>query len=379
MAGELNDQRTPFNPLCISGTAMQPQVLLMSKLALAVAVTGGVFDDLDRPLAPLIGALDPLASSGIWLALALKAAFLVAAAFLFVNRGVRSAAGVLGILVLYTQSASAAAFGSHQVVCGALLTLGALQPRSEQPWLVRGLVSTVLATGAILRAGDHAWLDGTTIESWVTTGVAHPVLAWLRAFVGGPWVSQAAAWIILVAEVAIAICLLIPVLRRAAAWCLAFHLLISGFTLAIPAMQAASVAIGIAGLSFLQWPKGAIAVLWPRACGFPLWLRIALDRYDFDGRLDWPLPPDPDAILEVDIDERHSEDVRALSALLLHFPVFLFAAFLVIWGTHLLLSLASAALAHVIVVGPLLGLFALRRLKHARRRLQSRIASSSRS
>ncbi len=369
------EQRAPFHPLCCSGTAMQPQVLLMAKLALVVLVTDGVFLNLDASFAPLADVFDNLPGESPALGLTLKALFIAAGATLLVNRFVRSAAMLLGILALYTQAASAPAYAAHLVVCGTLLILGALQPRSEQPWLVRALVSVSLLVVAIAQARGMPWLEGATIDSWVATGVAHPLLAWLRGSPGMAWISPAVAWIMLVAEAAIAVCILIPNTRRGACYGLVACLLASGFTLASPDMQAFSISLGLASLAFLEWPRGAIAVLWPRACGFPLWLRIALDRYDFDGRLDWPLPPDPDAILEVDLDARHFEDARALAAVLMRFPAFLIAAFAVIWTAHLLLPPSAAAIANVVVIVPLVILFALRRLRHASRRLQNRIAA----
>ncbi|MGH8018529.1 MAG: hypothetical protein ACREIA_09600 [Opitutaceae bacterium] len=371
----LEKQRTPFHPLCYSGTAMQPQVLLMAKLALVIIVSDGVFLNLDASFAPLADTFENTGATPE-LGWALKAAFIAAAAALLVNRLVRSAAMLLGILTLYTQAVSAPAYAAHLVVCGTLLILGALQPRSEQPWLVRALVSVALLVAAIAKARSMPWLLGTTIESWIATGVAHPALAWLRNEAGMAWISEAVAWIMLVCETALAICILIPNTRRGAGFGLAAYLLVAGFTLASPQMQAFSISLGLASLAFLEWPRGAIAVLWPRACGFPLWVRIGLDRYDFDGRLDWPLPPDPDAILEVDLDTRHFEDARALAAALMHFPAFLIAAFAIIWAAHLLLPPSAAAVANVVVIVPLMILFALRRLRHARHRLQTRLAAS---
>lgn len=348
---------------------MQPHTLLMAKLALVLLATGGAFAQLGRPFAPLIDGVEGL-QDVVWLAPALKILFGVAGLSLLLNRFVRLAAGLLGLLGLYSLASASPGYGIHLAVAAVVLILCALHAPREQPWLIRVFVISTLAMMALAKILTPEWMAGDIVRAWMEAGLAHPLATWLQTVMPGAWVPQAIALFMVAAEVSLAVTLVVPRTRRVALWALGAYLLATGLLVASPETGALAIALAIGSVSFIDWPKGSISVLWPRACGYPLWLRIALDRYDCDVRLDWPLPPDPDAFLEVDISGRHYEGSRALSVVLLHFPAFLASAFALVWVAHLAVPTPIAAVIHAMLIGPVLALFALPRVKRTTRRLQ---------
>ncbi|BET68950.1 hypothetical protein ASA1KI_38680 [Opitutales bacterium ASA1] len=378
MARELSsDPPSSLNPLCFSGTAMHPQVLLAVKLMLVVLLSGGLWRPLDGSAATLFADtptwLRAFATLG-WLHTLLV---VTAATALLLNRFVRTAAVVLGLLTLGALATDVARFSPHLALGGILSVAAGLQPEGGRPWLVRTITSFSLLLISAALALTPGWLGGGVAGSWIHLGVAHVAAAGAASLFGDPFWTLF-AWLLPTGGFAVAVALLVPGTRTAAAIVLAGGSLFTSFTIALPQAHALAITVGVAALTFIDWPKGPVVVLWPRACGVPMWVRIALDRYDFDGRLDWPLPPDPDAILEVTLERRHYVESRALAALLLRFPVFLVVAFATAWCSHVLLPVQVAPLAYVLAAAPLLTLVAMRRLKHAGRRIQRRVVGQGR-
>jgi hypothetical protein len=356
---------------------MHPQVLLAAKLMLVVLLSGGLSRPLESESAALFADapawLRGYASLG-WVHTSLVVA---AAGALLLNRLVRTAAVVVGLLGLGALAADVARFAPHLAFGSVVSIVAGLQPEGGRPWLVRAVTSFFLLSASATLALTPGWLGGGVPGSWVHMGIAHlSAVGAVSLFGDGFW--TVVAWLLPAGGFAVAVGLLVPRTRTAAALALAIGLLLATCTLALAQAHALVIAIGVAALAYLDWPKGPIVVLWPRACGVPMWVRIALDRYDFDGRLDWPLPPDPDAILEVTLERRHYVESRALAALLLRFPVFIVGAFAWAWCSHVLLSVQVAPLAYALVLAPIFTLVAMRRLKHAGRRIQNRVAGRGR-
>src|SRR5690606_15934257 len=80
---------------------------------------------------------------------------------------------------------------------------------------------------------------------------------------------------------AITLGMAIPRARRTAAWLAVFFYTLLYLVLGAAEVALFAGAVAIAQIAVIDWPRFVI-VVWPRSCGWPLWLRVALDRYDFE-------------------------------------------------------------------------------------------------
>lgn len=367
MAGELTGHPHPrWNPLACGGTAMQPNALLMAKLFLVLLVATGFTRHLGAPLAPLWPAFDVLREIPA-ARFALPGLFCAAGALLLLNRFVRAASVTLGLLVLLVLVRSRPVFTAETWLAGSLLLLAGLQPRGDRPWLARGFVAFFYLAAAVSQLRVPGWTHGVVFAGWIQAGLLHPVAEW---FVSA-WMAPAFAWSIVILEAALAVALMFPRSRKAAVFAgIALHLG-TNLIFAGADLGGFSLAIGVAYLAFLDWPASEVSATWPRACGWPIWLRIALDRLDWDRHIDWPFPPDPDADLLVSYDGQYFFHWRALCRLLLASPVFLSGVFLLALAAQLLLPPVVAATEHAVLLIPLALFFAVpaaRRVQHRLRR-----------
>ena len=344
MAGELRLlPRTPWNPLAFSDTPMEPSVLLAAKLAFVALAGGGFFLHVGQPFAPLLGPLDALRAAPGFGAL-LQAAFWIPGVALLLNRHVRVASAACGVVVLWTQLQSRPALASPALLLGFLLVLAGLEAPRRRPLLLRWQIVVVFVIAFAGKIADPLWRDGTVMAGLIESGMAGPFFAW-SAGVRPPALSAAGfSWAIMVAQFALACGLATTPWNAHAVRYAVIVQLATLLLLPTAAMAAWSIAVGIGLLAFLDWPQGPVRALWPRSCGWPLWLRIALDRYDWDHRIVWPLPPDPEADLEVDYDDVEAHHWHAARALVLHFPAFWVATFLVLFAVHRLLPPSVAAI-----------------------------------
>lgn len=328
MASDVNNGLKPsWNPLACSDTAMCPNTLLIAKLSALILLADGFWHHLNRPYIPFHGIAAFLPDNATT-AILLHVVFAGTVICVLCNRVVRPASMVLGALVVLIQFGSAVAFRGHNFFCGSLLLLAGLQGRREMPVLIRW--QAVLMHVAVLLEATRAngWSNAWVIERWIPEDFSNPVFVFADAVLPSGWFGQLTAWFIILAELALVAAFILRRFHKYAIWGgLILHLGIYAAT-GTPEIAAFTAVLFTAYLSFLNWPTDTICALWPRSCGWPMWLRIALDRYDFDHRIDWPMPPDPNAELEVSYGNRHTKDARALRDLLLLFPsfyLFLFA------------------------------------------------------
>lgn len=325
-------RRVPWNPLACSDTAMRPGTLLMAKLAWLLLVVGGYWKSLHAPVTPAVGLLDAIPAANLWLALLFWSGGLC----LLLNRFVIGASALVGGVVLLAPFESLIAWHPYAWVCGGVLVLCALQRGSEQPVFLRWfaiLVHVAAFLGALHGAG---WIGTALTSPGSETDFVGAVPRWIAALLPPGALANGLRWYTLVVCAVVPVALVIPRLRRLACWlALVFY---TTLYLAIGTREVAlfAGAMAVAQISFLDWPRFVI-VLWPRACGWPLWLRIALDRYDLEHRTDWPRPPDPDAELEAWFDLRPLAGPKAIVNLVLCFPVFYFVTLAVMTATHAIL------------------------------------------
>lgn len=357
---------TTLNPARVWRAGMSPEVLLAAKLAWLLLVCSGFLGRAGRPgaaMAEIAGAVSPLTS---WVCPAL---FVAAGVALLVNQFTRAAAAAAGVCVLLTMAGSLAAWRSHEWICGAVLLLSGLEQPGGRPWLLRAQATLALVAVLFDPTGAIDWTTRATLEGWQVERDAPSLLLALRPVVPAGLLHALAAWVVPVSALTIASALWIPRMRdRAIWWACAWF--VAGAVL-VTTDEAAFFALAslIAMLAWLNWPRESLQAHWPRACGWPMWLRIALDHYDFDQKTEWPFPNNPDADLDVWVDGRHLVRRDGIVALLLYFPLFHIGIFVVAVVLLVALPQPYTALAHASIALWLLGFFALPTFARLRRKL----------
>jgi len=354
-----------LNPARVWRAGMNPEVLLAAKLAFVLLVCSGFLVRVGRPGAAMTGLVEPLASLASGL---LPALFLAAGAALLVNQFTRTAAVVAGACVLLTTLGSLAAWRSHEWICGAVLLLAGLDRPGGRPWLLRAQATLGLLVVLLDGTGAIDWTARASLEGWQVERDTPSLLLALRPVLPPAALHALAAWVVPASALAIATTLWIPRLRARAIWWACAWLLAGAVLVTTEGAAFFTLAMLVAMIPWLNWPRESLQAHWPRACGWPMWLRIALDHYDFDQKTEWPFPNNPDADLDVWVDGAHLVRREGVVALLLYFPLFHISVFAVCVLLLLALPQPWAAVAHASIGLWLLVFFALPTFARLRRR-----------
>lgn len=347
---------------------MAGNTLLLAKLLVVTLITAGVHRTFSAPFHPAIPAFGFIAAVPGFGRIA-GAVFFISAALVLLNRFVRASSAVAGATLLAGQAASLSAVRSEVALAGCLLLLCSLHEPKARPRLVRAFVIALLGAVAFGQLADSAWRDGSIVGGWIETGHLHPIVEIVaRGLPFLPW-HLIISWLIILGELSLAVGLALPNRSRILIWSGCVSLLGILFIVDSAETSAFVVTLGIAMISFVDWPREHISATWPRACGLPTWLRIALDRQDWDDRIDWPMPEDPDGILRVQIDDRTFHGARGLTTLLLYSPAFHVTVVTAFWLPHLILPASIASVVQVVVGVPLLAVFIRPRYLQMRARL----------
>lgn len=344
MAPTINqDLQVSWNPLACSDTAMRPNTLLMAKLTFLLLLVSGF------PQQILLAALIPWWAGGEILVHlnglrpALAVVFFAAGTLLLLNRFVRHASLAAGVVVFAVLLLSRSAFHAGTVLSGFILLWGGFQGRRDHPSFVQWQI--VIAHFALFLGATNGldWLGALTAEPWIPEDVGNPLLQSVQQVFPSGWFDLSLGGLVLVTELLLTVGLALRPLRRPAiVGSLAFHTALYGLMGSREiAVLVAAMAIGM--LAFVHWPQTTLTAIWPRACGWPVWLRMTLERTDWDQRIDWPMPRDPEGELEVSHDGVATRGWSGVGTLLLFQPALHFGFLLLAATLALALPLALRA------------------------------------
>jgi hypothetical protein len=343
-------RRATYNPLACSDTLMRPNTLLMAKLSWLLLVVGGYWQAFLAPVIPGLSLLANVPGGTAWLA----GAFWLGGVCLLLNRVVRVASVAIAISVLLLPFESVTAWHPYAWICGGVLLLCGLQGPGDEPRFVRWFLILVHCAAALGTIGGAGWIATALAAPWNESDFVGVVPRWIEGFLPPGDLARALYWGSLTVCVTIPLGLLVPRLRRpVAALALLFYTVLY-VALGSTELALFAGAIAIAQISCVPWPR-FVLVVWPRSCGWPLALRMALDRYDFERRTDWPRPPDPDAELEAWFDLHPVAGAKAIVDLVLCFPVFYFALLAMLSAAQAALPRFAAVTFNSVIVLSLLG------------------------
>src|SRR5262249_18436326 len=165
--------RRSWNPFCITGTPMPPNLLLMCKV-LAVALLGtGHVRILPSPFLPFIDGLDQLTEPALFQTGLQTVAVASAVALLF-NRWVRASVLVLGSCLLVAVVSSKAYYGNNKTFCGLALVLAGLSDFDRPAYLLRWQLLLVYFGAALNKVLDPDWQSGLFFNYWAGAKLQNP-------------------------------------------------------------------------------------------------------------------------------------------------------------------------------------------------------------
>jgi len=270
-------------PVRIFGTDLSPNLLLMAKLiVLAMWLQAGL--PLSKPFLPFFTFFDRIAMAEIFY-FALVTAFAIGTIFLFLNRRVREASLVLGLIILLSLLASRPNYSNNLAYCGALLFMTGLQGSGE-PWLLRVQVAMLYFGAGVNKLLDPDWRSGQFFEYWFGHVHRHELYLQIASFLPALVLSKMISWIALSTELSLSALLLLRRFYPTAIWIgLGLHtgmLVMTNMTFRMFFFAACA-----SYLAFVQWPKDRMTLLYDAGCGRYTRARSFFEAIDLEHRVDW--------------------------------------------------------------------------------------------
>ena len=209
-----------WHPLRCTGTALPPQLLLVAKLLVLSLFLNGYVQKLPERWLPMWRLLDALPSNGVRVALVFVAC--AAGIALFLNRWVRTASFLVGLVFFLQPIVCRAHFFYADFFCALILMLIGLHQPSFGTTLVR-LQFTVMYFGSGLnKLLDTDWWSGVFMQNWLAP--LSPIYNWMSAHFPDMWLARALSWGTIAIELSTAVMLLRPRLWHSAIWiAIGFH------------------------------------------------------------------------------------------------------------------------------------------------------------
>ena len=195
------DRASPIGrPWRCTGTAMEPNLLLMCKLLLILLLLHHFAATIQDPHIPFIRAFDGFRAYPGLFETSLKAVFYAAAVCLLFNLQVRWAAIALGIAVLLVLLASKSVFRNHVFIVGCLFLLSGLHRRGEQPWLLYLQISLMYLGAFVNKVLQQDWWDGQFMDYWMREHLHNSFYLTFSALLPDRWFAALSSWIVILSE-----------------------------------------------------------------------------------------------------------------------------------------------------------------------------------
>ena len=265
-------------PFRLAGLSLPPQTVLLCRLlALTILLTWHP-RQIQTPFLPFLPGLDELPAE--LFRFTLQTALVLGSLAILFTRSLRLAAFVTGSALLLAGLSSRAYYGTNEFFTGLLLVLAACADLR----LIRWQFAILYFGVGLNKALDPDWHTGQFFHYWAGTRLANPL--YLSALPHLPSLPQIVCWATIVIELALVPLLLLRRFAWPAIWISALFqcglLLLTGdtFNLSFFACQ-------IALLAFIEWPPKPVIVIWDGECGFCAQTKSWMQRFDWDGILEW--------------------------------------------------------------------------------------------
>lgn len=271
-------------PLVIVEADLPPNLVLMAKL-IVLAMLLQRHLPLSSHFLPFLPFFDQMGSPAVFHR-ALVLVFLIAAAALFLNWRIRTAAIVLGLTILVSILASRPTFSNNLAYCGALLFLIGLQAPDREPRLLRLQVVLLYFGAGLNKALDPDWRSGQFFEYWFGYVHSHAWYLHIARYMPALLVSKLMSWASFTTELGLSVMLLFRRLYPPAIWVgLAFHTLLLVLTNATFGMYYFAACASY--LAFVTWPREPLTAVYDRDCRLCANAKRSFECIDLVQRCKW--------------------------------------------------------------------------------------------
>jgi len=325
-----------FRPFQFEGTAMHANILLMCKLLVLLVVAHHIFIKIGDPFLPFIDALDYFNEFPGVLKYSLRALFAVGVFLLLFNYFVRTAAILLGSIIIFNIVISIPDFYNHTLICGCALFLAGLTNNQNPPYLLIIQLSLVYIGASANKFIDPDWWSGAFMHNWLAEARENPFYLTVSKWMPELILAKILSWFAMFSELLIGCLLLVKKYRRFAVWTiLIFHGLL--FTLTASRFGHFVESLFIILIAFLSIPKENLQI----ASNLNR-IKKLVSFFDWDNKLRWN-KLDSKAWLELRTETGQLKNHAAFKKILLSLPSF----FCVLFAIDVLLILLTEELREV--------------------------------
>jgi predicted DCC family thiol-disulfide oxidoreductase YuxK len=321
-----------LNPFRCSGTPLPVPILLMAKLVALSILLSLEWKSFPDPFLPFIPAFSHLAIGPLfrW---SLKLVFLTATTALLFNRYVRAACLAIAFVFLTAVFSSRIYFENNRLFVGCLFFLAGLTDTDGSPWLLRCQVVLLYLAAGTNKLLDAGWRSGLFFATWGSHFIKERLYFRIAAWLPDLAMAKIFSWSAIGTELSLPIALLNRRSRTIAIWIgILFHttlLFLTGRTFGL-----FYFAVLASYLSFIEWPRSKVSVLYDGDCGFCESTRRFFERIAIEPIAEWrPFKAgDSKERIQVIVDERVYSGFAAIKMLLLYNPAvyFVIAAMLAV-------------------------------------------------
>jgi hypothetical protein len=269
-----------WNPLHCGRSDLPLRHTLIAKLMfVSVGATKGPTPFVE-PFLPFLAVFEWIRPYGVFVP-TLTVLWILSMVLLFFTRRGRMACLIAGTVFLVSVLASKNHFTNHATFFACSMLLLGLQPKGEEPTLLRWQIGIVYLGAALNKALQPDWWSGQFIHAW-SLELGHGLYGSADAWFGDAWLlSRVTGWSVILLEAVLGVILLRGRSRVASIWLgLGMQLSMMGFVAGGPQFAYFSFIAGAALISVASWPREPVYSFDPES-------RPAAQIGRWIGWLDW--------------------------------------------------------------------------------------------
>lgn len=325
-----------LRPFQFEGTKLHPNVLLMCKLFVLLMTAHHMFFKIADPFIPFIAALDWFNDYPNVFKYTLRTLYALSGFALLFNIKVRSAAIVIGLVVILNILASTPLFFNHSFICGCALFLAGLTNDKEPPYLLIFQLSLVYFGASINKFLEPDWWSGAFMDTWLGSRRENPIYLFLSGLLPDMLFAKLLSCIAMFTEFAIAVSILFKKTRHLTIWfIIIFHT--SLFTLTSFRFGYFIESLALILLAFLNIPKSQLIINYKSKSVDKLKRLFTL--LDQDKKQVWfPFPSENSHWLKLKTNDKTVYNHNALRDIVLYTPNFFVMLLCLDMATYVVLT-----------------------------------------
>ena len=274
-----------WNPLRLGGTALPVPLLLSAKLLVVTMLATGHVTTLPDPFLPFLPVFDRIGDPELFRT-ALQVLFLAGSVAVLLNRRVRLASFVVGMVILVGIASSRIYWANNTFFMGAVLTLIGLHTSERSVWLLRIQVAMIYFGAGLNKVLDPDWVSGQFFEHWAVANLRHDLYIRVAALLPPMVLAKLMCWGTIATELSLFVGFAWRRLWVFAIWLgILFHAamtLFAGITFVLFLYVAPA-----AYFAFARWPRTTTEVIYDGDCGICAKTKQWFEALDLEGAFRW--------------------------------------------------------------------------------------------